>query len=143
MNKLKEALKADFGVDLSVEFTKCACYYSSIDCVEYLADDFLAIADRIDPFLTVLWNEDFSDYVGFKLKGFRAWYVDSNYKGSDFNLLVKALEDFVTKMGDEMFSEDEAGKRKTVYKNVIDFVNRENIGIAANDMEEIKAVVAA
>lgn len=135
MNKFKDALKADFGVDLSDDFTKCACYYSKIDCVEFLSDDVVVIADRIDPFLTVLWNEDFSDYVGFKLKGFRAWYVQSNWKNNDFNLLVKALEDFVTKIGDEMFPEDEA--RKEAYTNVLEFVKRENIGIAANDMEEI------
>lgn len=140
MNVLNEALRADFGVELSDNFRKCACYYPKIDHVEYLTDDVVAIADRIDPFLTVLWNEDFSDYVGFKLKGFHAWYVRRNkdtHTEEDFNLLVEALEYYVTQIGNSMFPENPA--RKAAYNNVISFIKRDKIGIPAQDMKKLKA----
>jgi len=139
MNILNEALKADFGASLSENFDKGASYYSKIDCIEYLSDDVIAISDRIDPFLTVLWNEDFTAYVGFKLKGFHAWYVErtSEVVEAEFNLLVEALEYHVGKIGDEMFPDDP--KRKEVYDQVIEFVKRDQIRIAANDMQELQA----
>ena len=103
------------------------------------ANDVVAIADRIDPFLTVLWNEDFSDYVGFKLKGFHAWYVErtSDVVEEEFNLLVEALEYYVAKMGDDMFPDD--AKRKAIYGQVIDFVKRDHISIDEDDMQKLKA----
>jgi hypothetical protein len=136
---LKDALKKDFGVELSSEFVKHAGYYHNIDCIEYLSKDVFAIADRIDSFLTVLWNEDFTALVGFKLKGFRAAYNQlsalEEITNTEFNVLVKSLEHYFTKFGNEMFPE----KRQEAYRNVISFIESEHVGLADDEVQELKA----
>lgn len=53
------------------EFSPCARYYEDMDVLLYLEEDIPYRADRVDPFLTLLWHPDREDAVGVKLKGFR------------------------------------------------------------------------
>ena len=70
MDKFAEYLKK-FDAELAPEFSAHASYYESMDLVEYMTVDATTISDRIDEFLTLIWDANIDDVVGFKLKGFR------------------------------------------------------------------------
>ncbi len=52
-------------------FGKCARFYGPMDHILYLEEDVAYRADRVDPFLTLLWHPEEERAVGVKLKGFR------------------------------------------------------------------------
>jgi hypothetical protein len=56
------------------EFQKSARYYAPMDVLLYLEEDVAYRADRVDPFLTLLWHPYEQRAVGIKLKGFRCIY---------------------------------------------------------------------
>lgn len=137
METLQEKLKSDFGVEMASEFTSRACYYSKIDCVEYISKDEIAISDRVDQYLTILWDESCLEVIGFKLKGFRyAWnkYMKpiEGIMDGDMNLMmVAALERVFTEIGDELFLKKE--KRQEAYKSVISFIKKQSITMGEED----------
>ncbi len=53
------------------EFIPCARYIEPMDVVVYIQEDLAYRADRVDPFLTLLWHPHEQRAIGFKLKGFR------------------------------------------------------------------------
>jgi len=53
------------------EFQPCARYYGAMDILLYLETDLPYRADRVDPFLTLLWHPGKEEAIGVKLKGFR------------------------------------------------------------------------
>lgn len=140
MNEFKNALKSDFGAELSGEFVRRACYYPKIDCIEYMSSDEIAISERVDGYLTLLWNEDFSKLLGFKLKGFRFTFNTiikpiQGIIGDDFNsMMVAALQNHFTELGDGLFSE----KRQTAYKDVIAFIKSEKIAVNDDDLASME-----
>ncbi len=79
------------------EFRPMARYFGPIDAMIYVRDDVSYRADRVDPFLTVLWHPTEDRLVGVKLKGFRFLFerlsaVAPEVSTNDFLPLVKALE---------------------------------------------------
>jgi hypothetical protein len=92
-NLLADARKAP-GADTS--FSPVARYYPGMDFLLYLNEDCSYRADRIDPFLTVLWHPYEDRLVGVKLKGFRFLFerIKSvlDLKEDHFVLVVKAIE---------------------------------------------------
>ncbi len=52
-------------------FEPCAKYFEAMDTLIYLEEDVAYRADRVDPFLTLLWHPDKNEAIGVKLKGFR------------------------------------------------------------------------
>ena len=147
MNELAAALKKDFNAELSGEFVRRACYYPKIDCIEYLSSNEIAISERVDEFLTLIWNEEFSNIIGFKLKGFRFVFNKilkplREVRDEDFNLIVEAFEHILTQFGDGMFKQSEkdasiSEKRKGAYKNVIKFAKEEKVSLNEDDLREI------
>jgi len=69
MNSLSEHLFPD-GPPTTTEFRPTR-YFSAIDAMIYLREDVSYRAERVDPFLTVLWHPTEERLVGVKLKGFR------------------------------------------------------------------------
>lgn len=72
-------------------FTPHAAYYKTLDCIEYVNQDCTVISERIDELLTLFRKNGTSEYVGFKIKGFRNYF--ENTLRSHCNL---AEEDFPT-----------------------------------------------
>jgi hypothetical protein len=58
------------GVELKT-FEPRARYYEPMDFLLYLCEDVAYRADRIDPFLTLLWHPSEDRAIGVKLKGCR------------------------------------------------------------------------
>jgi hypothetical protein len=93
-NLLADARKAPGASD--APFSPVARYYPGMDFLLYLNQDCSYRADRVDPFLTVLWHPYEDRLVGVKLKGFRFLFdrIKSvlDLKEDHFVLVVKAIE---------------------------------------------------
>jgi len=55
----------------SPPYEPVALYYVDSDCVEYVKEDTFCIYERIDGFLTLIFDETKINLIGFKLKGFK------------------------------------------------------------------------
>jgi hypothetical protein len=113
-----------------------------MDCLEYLSADQLVVADRVDEFLTVLWDKDLEKIVGFKLKGFHAIFVErilplKSVCEDDFHPIIDTLKNIVTKIGEEMFPDS---SRQNAYKNVIRFAKNEGVDSTFDEKEVLQAV---
>jgi hypothetical protein len=83
-------------------FEPCARYFESMDVLLYLEEDVPYRADRVDPFLTLLWHPSREEAIGVKLKGFRFLFQrvqailraqrNVTVADSEFLSLVTALE---------------------------------------------------
>ena len=48
-----------------------AVYFIDSDCVEYVKEDCFCVYERVDSFLTLIFDETKINLIGFKLKGFK------------------------------------------------------------------------
>ncbi|MCA0431981.1 MAG: hypothetical protein LCH46_01850 [Proteobacteria bacterium] len=104
---MDHALKIELG-SLAGHYVPTAVYFQDSDCVEYVTHDALCVYDRVDSFLTVIYDEFQKTIIGFKLKGFsKAVKTVLGAKGShdQFLQLVKVIEQECQKLGDNMFDE--------------------------------------
>ncbi|MDE0177893.1 MAG: hypothetical protein OXP36_04790 [Gammaproteobacteria bacterium] len=79
------------------EFKPVAKYYHAMDFLLYLREDCSYRADRVDPFLTVLYHPYEDRIVGIKLKGFRFLFdqfrkIVEHLDNEHFLPLVKFVE---------------------------------------------------
>jgi hypothetical protein len=51
-----------------------AVYFTDSDCVEYVKEDVFCVYERVDKFLTLIFDETKLNLIGFKLKGFRCLF---------------------------------------------------------------------
>lgn len=141
MNRLADLLSAVYGANLSPEFVKRASYNSTMDFLEYVSRDEITVSDRIDTFLTVMWNSNQSEIVGFRLKGFHCIFNKCikplfELKDEDFEPLVDALKCIYTSIGNELFKQntidqDAASQdhRAAAYKLTLKLVKEERINL--------------
>ncbi|WP_444891991.1 hypothetical protein ACJJIE_13260 [Microbulbifer sp. TRSA001] len=134
MERLNEFLANHFDTQASENFVKKACYYSSMDHIEYLSRDTITISDRIDEFLTVIWDRRYEHIIGFKLKGFKAAFEKvkllKKFKGDEFNPLIQILELFITETAEDILCNlSEANERMNTYIDVKEFIIKENISL--------------
>jgi hypothetical protein len=111
-----------------------AVYFMDSDCVEYVKEDTLNIYERIDDFLTLIWDETRLTLVGFKLKGFQ--YVFNEhlkplYKLNDeqFIDLVSAIEAHFTEVGNEIFARGDQ-HRVAAYKAALKLAANDNVRLS-------------
>jgi hypothetical protein len=120
MNTLIEGLFPE-GRPAAVEFHPVSRYFGPIDAMVYVREDGSYRADRVDPFLTILWHPTEERLVGVKLKGFRFLFeqilaIDPELKKEHFVSFVRALEfAFAAGLGEKLTDEhEETRKRKRV-----------------------------
>jgi hypothetical protein len=98
---LDRLVPADWTGDLGAPFEPCARYFEAMDILVYLEEDVAYRADRVDPFLTLLWHPSKHEAIGVKLKGFRFLFERMqatlkphgvSLEDSQFLSLVSALE---------------------------------------------------
>jgi hypothetical protein len=111
-----------------------AVYFMDSDCVEFVKEDALSIYDRIDDFLTLIWDETRLTLVGFKLKGFK--YVFNAHLKPLFKLndeqfinLVSAIEAHFTAVGNEIFARGDRA-RAAAYKAALKLAANENVQLS-------------
>jgi len=142
MKEFSDVLKANFDADFSEQFQKRACYYPKVDFIEYLSVDAITVSERIDTFLTLIWDDNHVELVGFRLKGFRYVYDEvlkplKNIKEDAFDLIMEAVEHIYTQIGNDAFQSPKDDEKKTdAYKNVIAFIKKEEVSFDEQELEE-------
>jgi len=102
---------------LGADFQRRAVYFKDSDCAEYVTEDAFTIYDRIDDFLTLIYDETKIRLVGFKIKGFKHFF-DNHLKplyklnDSQFVTMVSVLEARCTEIGNGIVDDD---MRKRAY----------------------------
>jgi hypothetical protein len=98
--------------DLSARYKPVAVYYEDADEVEYVREDVPCVRHRIDAFLTLTLKMDGREAIGFKLKGFKNFYLRhmKDMPAADdrdhFLALVKVIEKAIDMLGDKAFEKD-------------------------------------
>jgi hypothetical protein len=108
-----------------------AVYFMDSDCVEYVKQDSFCIYDRVDGFLTLIFDKTQFNLIGFKLKGFKHVFdkhLRPLYKlhSMQFVDLVSAIEGVVSEMGDEVFA-DKDERRVRAYQAVLELAANDNV----------------
>jgi hypothetical protein len=79
--------------NLSTPYKPVAVYYEEADSVEYLRADVPCVYRRVDDLLTLVMDiRDRDNLVGFRLKGFKSYYLDNLAHLGEFVSLVGILE---------------------------------------------------
>lgn len=99
-------------IDLTTPYTPVAIYYDDGDYVEYVRRDDPIVYRRVDEFLTLAIDMFSRDLVGFRLKGFRNFFINVLQKkyemqDHDFIPLVAILEDAITSVGNRTVKDDQ------------------------------------
>lgn len=106
-------------------YVPTAVYYELADSVEYMREDAPCVQRRIDDHLTLAWNLDRSKVIGFRLKGFRNFFLRElqptcSFLDSEFLSLVyvveKVCESLAAQLGAEAFDEDRKKAYNLVHK---------------------------
>ena len=114
---------------LAAEFQCRAVYFSDSDCVEYVKEDTFTIYDRVDDFLTLIFDETNLNVIGFKLKGFKHFF-DNHLKpifklnDEQFVGMVSALEARCTDIGNRILDND---RKKRAYKAAMKIASNDNV----------------
>ncbi|WP_027057126.1 hypothetical protein [Mesorhizobium loti] len=117
-------LTATFG-----EYTPRALYYEDADALEYVRVDAPVVYRRIDEFLTLILDLETREPVGFKIKGFRNFYLRTIKSSprtieSPFLRLITVLEDLMTELGEGFFSE---APRRDAYQTAADIAAQDQV----------------
>ena len=115
-------------------FCPQAVYFADSDCVEYVNEDSLCIHDRVDSFLTLIFDGTRMLVIGFKLDGFKykfETHMQSLFELNDrqFIELASLLEFVFTEVGKNIFAAGDE-RRKNAYKAAIKLAKTENIKLA-------------
>jgi len=120
---LDDALVEAIGVEVRHDnaFMPVARYHRIMDMLIYVNEDCSYVADRVDEYLTLLWNPTSEYVVGIKCKGFR--YVFNKHKarlGLDehhFLPLMKILEVLFTEtLGERIIDQGAKQEREHKYQ---------------------------
>lgn len=116
-----------------------ALYFLDSDCIEYVKEDTFCIYERVDSFLTLIFDETKINLIGFKLKGFKCVF-DKFVKpllelnDQQFVELVPVLEFVFTQFGDQMFSIG-SEERKRAYKAALKLAANDNVRLYGTELK--------
>lgn len=134
MDNFQAELSEAFNATLGERFTAGALYDPLMDFVEYVNTGELVIAKRVDEFLTLLYDGQQSNVVGFRIKGIR--YLFNEYlkavhdlADDDFLPLVFFIEAALRRSGDAILRDV---NRHKAYRIAFRMANRANAGV--NDL---------
>jgi hypothetical protein len=99
------------GTDLFARYTPVAVYYEEADTVEYIRQDVPSVNRRIDGFLTLILDMTSRKPIGFRLKGFKNFYIrhikDTEHEDRDeFLHLVRVIEKAIEVAGHKVFEKE-------------------------------------
>ena len=105
----------DAACNLSTPYRPIAIYLRDSDSIEYVRSDGPCVHRRIDELLTLVLDMHTRDPIGFRLKGFRKFYLTELQSlhttlGGDFIAAVSVLERAMTKVGARVLGQIEAYK---------------------------------
>lgn len=114
---------------VQARYQPVALYFHDSDCVEYVREDGFSIYDRIDEYLTLVYDKTGRILIGFKLKGFKYLFtraLEPAYRLNEkqFVNLVSAIEAICTILGKTLFNDE---KRTGAYKAAIKMADNDNV----------------
>jgi hypothetical protein len=113
-------------------YTSVAVYYEDADSLEYVRHDVPSVYRRIDDLLTLVLSMKTREVMGFKLKGFRHFYLKNiqnkvSTKDDQFPELIVILEQAIRKLGNEVFEERE---RLSAYATAREIAQEDEVHIS-------------
>ena len=98
--------------DLHSVYQPVALYLDDADSVEYMRRDVACVYRRVDGFLTLALDLKTRELTGFRLKGFRNFFLTylkprHELLDDDFISLVSVIEQAVQVMGDKLVRDPE------------------------------------
>jgi hypothetical protein len=110
-------------------YAPIAIYYDESDSVEYLREDVACVYRRIDNRLTLALEIDSRALIGFRLKGFKNFYIrhiKEKYKLDDqqFLSIIPVLEEIINLVGVKLF-EDKGIKE--AYENAFKIAEEDHV----------------
>ena len=127
---MSQILPSDAADLLSGRHEPAAVYFLDSDCVEYAKEDAFCIYDRVDSFLTLVFDSAGERLIGFKLKGFKNLfekYIRPRLQRDiQFVELVSAIETVFTQAGDQLFSE-RSERVEQAYKAAMELAANDNV----------------
>lgn len=128
---LTSGLSVEALASLTAAVVPVATYFEDSDCVEFIKEDTVAIHRRIDPILTLIFDDTRQRLIGFKIKGFKYIYNEvlkpiSALHDVEFVDLVPAIEHVFTKIGKDMIVDDD---RKRAYQAAYRLAREENVRV--------------
>lgn len=140
----RHATSSDFALDVGQKYVKAAVYFPSMDYLDYAREDGIKIFERVDQFLTVIWNEN-GEMIGFKLKGIRNFFLTKlkpalSLRDDDFVWVRDIFVALATDKGAEMFPDDNRKEERVVqYRRALKIATDDNVKIVAPDLELMAA----
>lgn len=95
------------NIDLETPYVPAAIYFDEADMVEYVRHDATCFYRRVDGFLTLAYSAKTRELVGFRVKGFKNFFLkhlQPTYKliEADFVPLVGVIEQLLEVIGQEV-----------------------------------------
>lgn len=95
-------------------YVPAALYFEEADSVEYVRKDGPCVYRRVDDLLTLILDFDDRRLIGFKIKGFRHFYIrhrsSSSASPDEFRYLMNVIQKAACELGDDLFKNDERGR---------------------------------
>ena len=127
---MSQIFPSDAADLLSGRHEPAAVYFLDSDCVEYAKEDAFCVYDRVDSFLTLVFDSAGERLIGFKLKGFKNLfekYIRPRLQRDiQFVELVSAIETVFTQAGDQLFSE-RSERVEQAYKAAMELAANDNV----------------
>lgn len=113
------------------DYTPTAIYYDESDSLEYVREAVPTIYRRIDGTLTLIFRMEDRGLIGFKLKGFKNFYlrkIRSSLGNScpAFIELVDVVRNAVELLGEQILAEE---PRKQAYNSALQIAAQDNIHV--------------
>lgn len=117
--------------DLTTPYVPAAIYLDDADSIEYVRRDVACVYHRVDGFLTLALDMKSRELNGFRLKGFKNFFLthlQPKYKllDDDFVPLVSVIEEVVAVIGSEVTKDPE---RKSAYREVKKMAHDDRLAI--------------
>jgi hypothetical protein len=132
---------------LGATYNPVAVYFTDSDCVEYVKQDSFCVYDRIDDFLTLIFDDTGLNLIGFKLKGFKCVFEKHlrplfELHDMQFVDLVSAIEAHFTEIGRQMFDSKDKEKVRA-YKAALKLAANDNVQLRGAFLADAAVAKAA
>lgn len=144
---MEKAVAEHFHVQLE-KFKPHAAYYEDMDYIEYVTADVITVAERVDPFLTILWDKNQDKVIGFKLKGFRNYFENIfkplyDLNNDEFVQLASAIEHLYTIEGitivRQLQDEKSRDRNRQAYRRAMELAANQNVRLYQKPEIMVKA----
>ena len=100
------------SLDLHSQYVPSAIYLADADSVEYIRRDVACVYKRIDGILTLAFELKTREIVGFRLKGFKNFFLNHlkpkyQFLDNDFIALVSVIEQAIQIFGERYCADQE------------------------------------